>query len=92
MILAIEVGISWVVVRKVWGSSSSPPSSLTESSPGTWPAFLLLLRISNIVHISRMLGWCPPGHISAALSCLVSFGYSLAVVIIRQDVILQFPK
>jgi hypothetical protein len=92
MILAIEVRIFWVVVRESWGSSASPPSSGIESSPGAWPINLFWLRVSDVVDVSRMLGWCPPGHVSVALSCLVSLSYPLAVVIIRQNVLLQFVK
>jgi hypothetical protein len=92
MILAIEVRIFWVVVRESGGSSASPPSSGIESSPDAWPVALLWLRVSDVVDVSRMLGWCPPGHISVALSCLVSLSYPLAVVVIRQNVLLQFSK
>jgi hypothetical protein len=53
---------------------------------------LLWLGVSNAVDISWMLGWCPPGHISVALSSLVSLSYPLAVVVIRQNVLFQFSK
>jgi hypothetical protein len=71
MILAIEVRIFWVVVRESWGSSASPPSSGIESSPGAWPVALFWLRVSDVVNVSQMLGWCPPCHVSVA--CLASF-------------------
>jgi hypothetical protein len=92
MILAIEVRIFRVMVRESRGSSSSPPSSVIESSPGAWPVALFRLWVSDVVDISRVLGRCPPCHFSVALSCLVPLGYSLAVVIIGQDVLFQFAK
>jgi hypothetical protein len=92
MILAIEVRIFWVMVRESRGSSSSPPGSGIEPSPGAWPVALFRLWISDIVDISRMLGLYSPCHLSVALSCLVPLGYSLAMVIIRQDVFFQFTK
>jgi hypothetical protein len=50
------------------------------------------LRVSDVVNVSQMLGSCPPCHISVALSCLVSLSYPLAVVVIKQNVLLQFAK
>jgi hypothetical protein len=50
------------------------------------------LRVSDVVDVSRMLRWCPPGSISVALSSLVSLSHPLAVVVIRQNVLLQFLK
>jgi hypothetical protein len=92
MILAIEVRIFRVMVRKSRGSSSSPPSSGSEPSSGAWRATLLRLWISDIVDISRMLGLCSPCHLSVSLPCLIPLGYSPAIVIIRQDVFFQFTK
>jgi hypothetical protein len=92
MILAIEVGIFWVMVCESRGSSSSPPSSGIEPSPGAWSVALFGLWVSDVVDISRMLGWCPPCHFSVAPSCLVSLGYSLAMVIVGQNVLFQFVK
>jgi hypothetical protein len=80
------------MVRGSRGSSSSSPSSGREPSSGAWPAVLLRLWIFDIVDISRMLGLCSPCHLSVTLPCLVPFGYSLAMVIIRQDVFFQFTK
>jgi hypothetical protein len=84
--------IFWVMVRESRGSSSSPPSSGIGPSPGAWPVALFRLWISDVVDISWMLGWCSPCHLSVALSCLVPLGYSLAMVIIRQNVLFQFAK
>jgi hypothetical protein len=53
---------------------------------------LLRLWIFDIVNISLMLGLCSPCHLSVVVPRLVSFGYSLAMVIIRQDVFFQFTK
>jgi hypothetical protein len=92
VILAIEVRIFWVMDRKSRGSSSSPPSSGTEPSPGAWSVALFRLWISDIVDISWMLGLCSPCHLSVALPCLIPLGYSLAMVINRQDVFFQFTK
>jgi hypothetical protein len=92
MILAIEVRVFRVMVHGSRGSSSSSPSSGREPSSGAWPVVLLRLWIFDSVDISRMLGLCSPRHLSVALPRLVSFGYSLAMVIIRQDVFFQFTK
>jgi hypothetical protein len=53
---------------------------------------LVRLWIFDIVDISRILGLRSPCHLSISLPCFISFGYSLAMVIIRQDVFLQFTK
>jgi hypothetical protein len=33
-----------------------------------------------------------PSHFSIALSCFVSFGYSSAMIIIRQDILFKFME
>jgi hypothetical protein len=53
---------------------------------------LVRLRIFHIVDISWILGLCSPGHFSVALSGFISFSYSFAMIIIRQDVLFQFAK
>jgi hypothetical protein len=92
MIRTIEVWVFRVMIRDPWGSSSSSPSSGREPSSGAWCAVLVRLWIFDIVNISWILGLCSPGHFSIALPVFVSFGYSLAMIIIRQDVFLQFMK
>jgi hypothetical protein len=79
------------MIREPRGSSSSSPSSGHEPSFGAWPAILVRLWIFDIVDISWILGLSSPGHFFV-LPCFVSFGYSLAMIIIRQDVFLQFMK
>jgi hypothetical protein len=80
------------MIRESQGSSSSSPSSGRKPSSGAWPAALVSLWIFDIVDISWILGLCSPGHFSVALPCFVSFGYSPAMIIIGQDVFLQFTK
>jgi hypothetical protein len=92
MILTIEVWVFRVMIREPRGSSSSSPSSGREPSYGAWPAVLVRLWIFDIVNISWILGLCSPGYFFVALPGFVSFGYSLAMIIIRQDVFLQFMK
>jgi hypothetical protein len=78
------------MIRESRGSSS--PSSGREPSSSAGSAVLVRLWIFHIVDISWILGLCSPGHFSVALPGFVSFGYSLAMIIIGQDVFFQFMK
>jgi hypothetical protein len=80
------------MIREPQGSSSSFPSSRREPSYSAGSAVLVGLWIFHIVNISWIPGLCSPGHFSVALSGFVSFGYSFAMIIIRQDVFFQFMK
>jgi hypothetical protein len=86
VILAIEVWVFRVMIRESRGPSTSSPSSGREPSSSAGSAVLVQLWIFHIVDIPWILGLCSPGHFSVALPGFVSFGYSLAMIIIRQDV------
>jgi hypothetical protein len=92
MILAIEVWVFWVVIRESEGFSSSSPSSGCEPSSCAGSVVLVGLWIFHIVDILWILGLCSPGHFFVALPGFISFSYSFAMIIIRQDVFFQFMK
>jgi hypothetical protein len=92
VILAVEVRISWIVVREFRWSSSSSPSPGCKSSSCAWSIVLVRLRMFHVVDVSRILGLRSPIHFSVALTRFISFSHSSAMIIIRQDVFFKFMK
>jgi hypothetical protein len=84
MILAIEVWISWIVIRESRGSSPPSSSPRCKSSSCVWSVVLVRLRIHHIVDISWILR--SPCHFSVALSRFISLNHSSAMIVIGQDV------
>jgi hypothetical protein len=83
---------SCILVCEFRGSSFPSPSPRCKSFSCAWSIVLVGLRIFHIVDVSRQLGLRSPSHFSIALSCFVSFSYSSAMIIIRQDVLFKFMK
>jgi hypothetical protein len=92
VILAIEVWVSWVMVREFWGSSSPSPSSGCKASSCAWSVVLIGLGIFHVIDVSWILELRYRRHFSVALSCFISFDNPSAVIFIRHDVFFKFMK
>jgi hypothetical protein len=73
-------------IRESWGSSSSSPSPRCESSSCAWPAVLMRLKIFHVVDVSWILELWSPSRFPVAVSRFISFGHSVAMIIIGQNV------
>jgi hypothetical protein len=92
VILAVEVGISWVMVCEFRGSSSPSSSPACKTSSCAWSVVLIGVRVFHVIYVSWILELRCPRHSSIALSCSISFSNPSTVIFIRHDVFFKFMK
>jgi hypothetical protein len=92
VILAVEVWISWVMVREFRGSSSPFPSPGRETPSCAWFVVLIRLGIFHVIDVSWILELRSPRHFPVTLSCFVSFGNPSVMIFIRHDVFFKFME